>query len=161
MFRYLGNLGSQIFAERQVLPGGPSNERAQKWDWSVSQWVYPCWLKGPNFRTCQASSEIAQARSCSAQAPQDPAQARSSWLTLCSSLLSASSVLLSHGLSCLLIAHITPPCVTRFQIRKELLYESRFHSIIYRDSADWCVLCSPVTLFSPCREFPAPSKRIS
>jgi hypothetical protein len=48
-----------------------------------------------------------------------------------SSLLRVNSVSLSHSSSCLLIARVAL-CVTQFQIRKELLYESRFHHIIYR-----------------------------
>ena len=48
--------------------------------------------------------------------------------------LRASSGVLSHSLSCLLIAHVAPLCNSRLNPEKAL-YEGRFHSIIYRDYA--------------------------
>jgi hypothetical protein len=91
---------------------------------------------GPSFRSakCQVfGSRIRSSSPCSktksgtieeAQASIRHAHVESSWLM-------ASSVLLSHSSSCLLIAHVAPLYNSRSNLEKAL-YESKFHSIIYR-----------------------------
>ena len=108
--------------ERKVLPVQGSRSKAtedsmaRKWDQSILDTSHPYELIGAQFQTLFMlfKEEIRHNH------------VGSCWLT-------ASSGLLSHSSCCLLNAHVTPLCNSRSNPGKALC-ESRFHSIINRDS---------------------------